>query len=58
MSISGQLTRKVFDRYHIVSRSDMAEAVRKRSRRQAEAVGHTFGPDAPEMETLPKEMVI
>ncbi len=58
MSISGHLTRKVFDRYHIVSQSDMAEAVRKRSPRQAEAVGHNFGPDAPEMEALPKEMVI
>jgi len=29
MTISGHKTRSVFDRYHIVSRSDIADAARK-----------------------------
>jgi len=43
MTISGHKTRAVFDRYNIVSESDLIEAARKIEEGRENEVGHSFG---------------
>jgi len=43
MTISGHKTRAVFDRYNIVSESDLVEAARKIEAGRETEVGHSFG---------------
>jgi hypothetical protein len=43
MTISGHKTRAVFDRYNIVSESDLIDAARKIEQGREIEVGHSFG---------------
>jgi hypothetical protein len=57
MTITGHKTRSIFDRYHIVSQSDIRDAVRKvelsRAREVEQARGEQFGPSS--VRIAPKE---